>query len=193
MLIAARNLAPALDFVQGLDEEAEDLDKQRGGRQEGLRRHRAARPYAGRHRPGQDRQPGGRRGDPPGHERARLRPGDHGGRRLEPALAGAQARDSIDELLKASHFVTLHVPLVEKTRHLVNAKNVEHAARRRDPAQFLARRRGRRRGGAEGAAQRTACAATSPISPRRRCSASPAWSRCRTWAPRRARPRTIPR
>ena len=33
---------------------------------------------------------------------------------------------SIDEILKHSHFVTLHVPLVEKTRHMINAKNVEH-------------------------------------------------------------------
>ena len=32
---------------------------------------------------------------------------------------------SIDEVLKNSHFVTLHVPLVEATRHLVNAKNVQ--------------------------------------------------------------------
>jgi D-3-phosphoglycerate dehydrogenase / 2-oxoglutarate reductase len=33
---------------------------------------------------------------------------------------------SVDEVLKASHFVSLHVPLVEKTKHLINAKNVEH-------------------------------------------------------------------
>ena len=33
---------------------------------------------------------------------------------------------TIDEVLKGSHFVSLHVPLVEKTRHLINAKNVEH-------------------------------------------------------------------
>src|SRR5512134_589039 len=33
---------------------------------------------------------------------------------------------SIDDLLKASHFVSLHVPLVEKTRHMINAKNLEH-------------------------------------------------------------------
>jgi D-3-phosphoglycerate dehydrogenase len=33
---------------------------------------------------------------------------------------------SIDELVKASHFVSLHVPLVEKTRHMINAKNIEH-------------------------------------------------------------------
>ena len=32
---------------------------------------------------------------------------------------------SIDELIKGSHFVSLHVPLVEKTRHMVNARNVE--------------------------------------------------------------------
>src|SRR5262249_22545917 len=32
---------------------------------------------------------------------------------------------SVDEILKSSHFVTLHVPLVEKTKHLVNARNIE--------------------------------------------------------------------
>jgi D-3-phosphoglycerate dehydrogenase len=31
---------------------------------------------------------------------------------------------SVDEVLKSSHFVSLHVPLVEKTKHLVNAKNL---------------------------------------------------------------------
>jgi D-3-phosphoglycerate dehydrogenase len=33
---------------------------------------------------------------------------------------------SIDEVLKASDFVSLHVPLVEKARHMINAKNIEH-------------------------------------------------------------------
>jgi D-3-phosphoglycerate dehydrogenase len=33
---------------------------------------------------------------------------------------------SVDEILKASHFVTLHVPLIEKTRDMINVKNVEH-------------------------------------------------------------------
>jgi len=33
---------------------------------------------------------------------------------------------SVDEVLKASHFVSLHVPLAEKTRHLVNSRNVDH-------------------------------------------------------------------
>jgi len=32
---------------------------------------------------------------------------------------------SVEEVFKTSHFVSLHVPLMEKTRHLVNAKNVE--------------------------------------------------------------------
>jgi len=31
---------------------------------------------------------------------------------------------SVDELLKASRFVTLHVPLAERTRHLINAGNI---------------------------------------------------------------------
>lgn len=33
---------------------------------------------------------------------------------------------TIDEVLKASDFVSLHVPLVEKTRGMINARNVEH-------------------------------------------------------------------
>ena len=32
---------------------------------------------------------------------------------------------SIEEVLKASHFVTLHVPLLEATRHLINAVSLE--------------------------------------------------------------------
>jgi D-3-phosphoglycerate dehydrogenase len=32
---------------------------------------------------------------------------------------------SVDELIKTSHFVTLHVPLGDKTRHLINSKNIE--------------------------------------------------------------------
>jgi D-3-phosphoglycerate dehydrogenase len=32
---------------------------------------------------------------------------------------------SIDEILKHSHFVTLHVPLVDKTRHMINSRNIE--------------------------------------------------------------------
>jgi D-3-phosphoglycerate dehydrogenase len=32
---------------------------------------------------------------------------------------------SIDELIRTSHFVSLHVPLGDKTRHLINGKNIE--------------------------------------------------------------------
>jgi D-3-phosphoglycerate dehydrogenase / 2-oxoglutarate reductase len=32
---------------------------------------------------------------------------------------------AVEEVLKASHFVSLHVPLAEKTRHLVNTRNLE--------------------------------------------------------------------
>ncbi len=39
----------------------------------------------------------------------------------------AQVRkaNSIDEILKVSHFVTLHVPLLDHTKHLINARNLE--------------------------------------------------------------------
>jgi D-3-phosphoglycerate dehydrogenase len=36
---------------------------------------------------------------------------------------------SIDEVLKGSDFVTLHVPLVDKTRHLIDAERLRHARR----------------------------------------------------------------
>jgi D-3-phosphoglycerate dehydrogenase len=34
--------------------------------------------------------------------------------------------NSVAEVLKHSHFVTLHVPLVEATRHMINAASLEH-------------------------------------------------------------------
>src|SRR6266446_4520944 len=33
---------------------------------------------------------------------------------------------SVDEVLKQSHFVSLHVPLGEKTRHMIDARNIDH-------------------------------------------------------------------
>src|SRR5512136_320164 len=35
--------------------------------------------------------------------------------------------NSIDEVLKNSHFVTLHVPLIDATRNMINADNLAHA------------------------------------------------------------------
>jgi len=32
---------------------------------------------------------------------------------------------SVDDLIRNSHFVSLHVPLIEKTKHLINAKSIE--------------------------------------------------------------------
>ena len=92
MLMAARNLVPALQFVDGLIRRRRG-DAQGGRRrQEALCRHRAAGAHAGRDRPGQDRLPGRRCRDQARHERARLRSGDHRGCRLEPAVAGEERR-----------------------------------------------------------------------------------------------------
>jgi D-3-phosphoglycerate dehydrogenase / 2-oxoglutarate reductase len=123
MLIAARNLAPALDFVRGLDK-GEGLDKtvESGKKQ-----------FAGF--------------ELPGHTLGVIGLGKIGSLvadasiRLGMNVLGhdphitveaawslpSQVRraNSVDELLKASHFVSLHVPLIEKTRHLINAKNVD--------------------------------------------------------------------
>jgi D-3-phosphoglycerate dehydrogenase len=125
MLIAARNLAPALDFVNGLDKNAKDLEKQiEGGK----------KAYAGV--------------ELPGHTLGVIGLGKIGSLVADAAIRlgmnvlgcdpeitveaawslSSQVRKahSVDELLRVSNFVTLHVPLVEKTRNLVNAKNLKH-------------------------------------------------------------------
>ncbi len=124
MLIAARNLAPALEFVRNLDKN--DLEKKvEAGK----------KAYAGV--------------ELPGHTLGVIGLGKIGSLVADAAIrlgmnvlgydpeitvdaawslpSQVRKAHSIDELLKASDFITLHVPLVEKTRHLVNAKNLEQA------------------------------------------------------------------
>jgi D-3-phosphoglycerate dehydrogenase len=125
MLIAARNLAPALEFVRNLDVKEKDLEKKvEAGK----------KAYAGV--------------ELPGHTLGVIGLGKIGSLvadaaiRLGMSVLGydpeitvdaawslpSQVRraNSVDELLRSSDFVTLHVPLVDKTRHLVNAKNLKH-------------------------------------------------------------------
>ena len=124
MLIAARNLAPALDFVNRLDKNAKDLEKQvEGGK----------KAYAGV--------------ELPGHTLGVIGLGKIGSLVADAAMrlgmevlgydpeitvdaawslpAQVRKANSVDELLRASDFVTLHVPLVDKTRNLLNAKNLK--------------------------------------------------------------------
>ena len=124
MLIAARNLGPALDFVSkqkpspDLDKKIEDGKKQ----------------FAGF--------------ELPGHTLGVIGLGKIGSLVADAAIrlgmnvlghdphitveaawslpSQVRRAGSIDDLLKASHFVSLHVPLVDKTRHMVNAKNIAH-------------------------------------------------------------------
>ena len=123
MLIAARNLASALDFVKGLDKNAKDLEKQvEGGK----------KAYAGV--------------ELPGHTLGVIGLGKIGSLVADAAIrlgmnvsghdpeitvdaawglpSQVRKANSVDELLKASDFVTLHVPLIDKTRNLINAKNL---------------------------------------------------------------------
>jgi D-3-phosphoglycerate dehydrogenase / 2-oxoglutarate reductase len=124
MLIAARNLAPALDFVRALDD-SPDLDH---------RVEDGKKQFAG--------------SELPGHTLGVIGLGKIGSLVADAAIRlgmNVQGYDphitveaawslpsqvkraaSIDELIKTSHFVSLHVPLSEKTRHLINSKNVEH-------------------------------------------------------------------
>jgi D-3-phosphoglycerate dehydrogenase / 2-oxoglutarate reductase len=123
MLIAARNLAPALDFVRQLKDEDLETRVEDGKKQ-----------FAGL--------------ELPGHTLGVIGLGKIGSLVADAAIRlgmNVQGYDphitveaawslpsqvkraaSIDELIKTSHFVSLHVPLGEKTRHLINGRNIEH-------------------------------------------------------------------
>jgi len=124
LLIAARNLAPALDFVRSLGEEADGLDQ---------RVEDGKKAFAGIELPGHTLGVIGLGKIGSLVADAAIRLGMHvTGYDPEITVDAAwslpsQVRRaaSIEELLKSSHFVTLHVPLAERTRHLVNAKNIE--------------------------------------------------------------------
>jgi len=123
LLIAARNLAPALDFVRGLDKGASDLER---------RIEDGKKAFAGAELPGQTLGVIGLGKIGSLVADAAIRLGMQViGHDPEITVEGAwslpsQVRraGSVDELLKASRFVTLHVPLAERTRHLLNANNL---------------------------------------------------------------------
>src|SRR5258705_1431569 len=117
MLIAARNLGPALEFVKGLD--GGDIDKtvESGKKQ-----------FAGF--------------ELPGHTLGVIGLGKIGSLVADAAIrlgmnvlgydphitveaawslpSQVKPASSVDELLKASHFVTLHIPLLNKTKHTIH-------------------------------------------------------------------------
>src|SRR5687767_8854827 len=122
MLIAARNLAPALEFTRTLKEQNLDKTVEDGKKQ-----------FAGF--------------ELPGHTLGVIGLGKIGSLVADAAIrlgmnvlghdphitveaawslpSQVKRANSVDEVLRNSHFVSLHVPLVDKTRHLVNAKNVD--------------------------------------------------------------------
>ncbi len=124
MLIAARNLGPALDFIRNLDGNG-DLNKTvEGGKKQ----------FAGF--------------ELPGHTLGVIGLGKIGSLVADASIrlgmnvlghdphitveaawslpSQVKRANSVDEILKSSDFVTLHVPLVEKTRHMINTKNIDH-------------------------------------------------------------------
>jgi D-3-phosphoglycerate dehydrogenase len=123
MLIAARNLAPALEFVSS-QKASSDLEK---------RIEDGKKQFAG--------------AELPGHTLGVIGLGKIGSLVADAAIrlgmnvlgydphitveaawslpSQVKRAGSIEEIFRASHFVSLHVPLGEKTRHLVNGKNVE--------------------------------------------------------------------
>src|SRR5712664_1532784 len=124
MLIAARNLAPALEFVSS-QKDSSDLEKKI---EEGKKQ------FAG--------------AELPGHTLGLIGLGKIGSLVADVAIrlgmdvlgydphitvesawslpSQVRRANSVDEILKASHFISLHVPLMDKTRHLINTRNIEH-------------------------------------------------------------------
>ena len=123
LLMAARNLGPALDFVRALDRAAPDLER---------RVEDGKKAFAGTELPGQTLGVIGLGKIGSLVADAAIRLGMQVvGYDPDITVEGAwslpsQVRraTSVDELLKASRFVTLHVPLVERTRHLIGAHNL---------------------------------------------------------------------
>src|SRR4051812_26241551 len=123
MLIAARNLGPALEFTKKLKKDNLDKTVEEGKKQ-----------FAGI--------------ELPGHTLGVIGLGKIGSLVADTAIrlgmnvlgydphitveaawslpSQVKRANSVEEILKASHFVSLHVPLVDKTRHMVNAKNIDH-------------------------------------------------------------------
>jgi D-3-phosphoglycerate dehydrogenase len=123
MLIAARNLAPALEFVSRQEESADFEKNIEDGKKQ----------FAGF--------------ELPGHTLGVIGLGKIGSLVADSAIklgmnvlgydphitveaawslpSQVKRAGSVEEVLKASHFVSLHVPLMEKTKHLVNAKNID--------------------------------------------------------------------
>ncbi|MBE0625408.1 MAG: phosphoglycerate dehydrogenase [Burkholderiales bacterium] len=124
MLIAARNLAPALEFVRTISGEDEALAK---------RVEEGKKQFAGM--------------ELPHHTLGVIGLGKIGSLVADAAInlgmnvlgydpeitvesawslpAQVKKAHSIDEVLKSSHFVTLHVPLLAQTRNMINARNIE--------------------------------------------------------------------
>ena len=122
MLIAARNLGPALQFTKELKKENLDKTVEEGKKQ-----------FAGF--------------ELPGHTLGVIGMGKIGSLVADAAIrlgmnvlgydphitveaawslpSQVKRASSVEEILKASHFVTLHIPLVEKTKHTINGKNLE--------------------------------------------------------------------
>ena len=162
------------------------------GRQEAVRRHRAAASHAGHRRPGRDRLAGRRNGVEAGHEGARVRSRNHRRRRLAAAVERAQGSQHRGgaEGLRLRHLAPAVAGGDARARRRQAARR--HQAGRR--AAQLCPRRDRRRGrGRGGTAQRSAEELSVRLPVHRRCCTSAAWWRCRTWARRPPRPRRTAR
>ena len=113
----------------------------------------------------------------------------------DPFLSPERALDlgvekvELDELFKRADFITLHTPLTDKTRNIIDAKAHREDEERRAHHQLRARRSGRRGGAArrarcrQGRRRRLRRLRRPSRRPRIRCSAIPMWCARRISAP----------
>ncbi|MBM3346802.1 MAG: 3-phosphoglycerate dehydrogenase, partial [Betaproteobacteria bacterium] len=131
MLIAARNLAPALDFANAVSAAEKDDERLAKKVEDGKKK------FAGI--------------ELPSHTLGIIGLGKIGSLIADSAIklgmnvlgydpeitvdaawglpSQVRRASSIEEVLKASHFITVHVPLLEMTRHLINKDNLSLARR----------------------------------------------------------------
>ena len=92
LLISARNLVPALRVRVRAAARRAGLRSARRGRKEAVCGNRIAVPHARNRRARRDRRAGRRHRIQARHESHRLRPGDHGRRRVAPALGRSESQ-----------------------------------------------------------------------------------------------------
>ena len=186
IFLAARNLVRR-DRRRARARAGAGLRAARGGGQEAVRGRRGARQDARRGRAGRHRGARRRRRAQARASRRGLRPAGHGRRRCRACRRRCASRPRSTRCFATADFVTLHVPLIEATRHLADARRLALVPPGRGAPQLLARRHRRRGGRRRRGRPRDGSRPTSATFPSPRFAGQPGHRRAA--APRAPRPR----